>query len=185
MRSATIFSVAEPSPLYAPESLPRPSIGGTWVGPIPELRYRLTRASDVVHPDTMESVRSKVTGDFGDKVRAWTAVEPRGRELWIDPDGAVGGYIEAKPRMLGYLDADPEDDIARKFFTRHFYAVDGDEIADSDPGERHKTPFAQPLADGAMLRVTTYGDVLVVGDEDGLERAATVSAAEWFPGHLG
>lgn len=182
---AAVPAVAEPAPLDAPEDLPRPSIGGTWVGPIPELRYRMTRAGDVVHPDTMESVRSRVTGDFADKVRAWTAVEPRGRELWVDTDGAVGGFISATPRLLGYLGPDPEGDIARGFFTPHFYAVDGDEIVDLDSGERRKTSFAQRLADGTMLRVTTYGDVLIVGDAEGVERVATVTPAEWFPGHLG
>lgn len=182
---STVPAVAEPAPLDAPADLPRPSIGGTWVGPILELRYRMTRAGDVVHPDTMESVRSRVTGDFADKVRVWTAVEPRGRELWIDTDGAVGGFIGATPRLLGYLGPDPEGDIARGFFTPHFYAVDGDEIADLDSGERREAPFAQDLADGAMLRVTTYGDVLVVGDAEGVERVATVTPAEWFPGHLG
>lgn len=182
---AAVPAVAEPEPLDAPDDLPRPSIGGTWVGPIPELRYRMTRAGDIVHPETMESVRSRVTGDFAYKVRAWTAVEPRGRELWIDTDGAVGGFIGATPRLLGYLGPDPEGDIARGFFTPHFYAVDGDEVFELDSGERHEMPFAQGLADGAMLRVTTYGDVLVVGDVDGVERVATVTPVEWFPGHLG
>lgn len=182
---ATAPDVAEPELLDTPEDLPRPSIGGTWVGPIPELRYRITRAGDVVHPDTMESVRSKVTGGFEEKVRAWTAVEPRGRELWIDADGAVGGFIGATPRLLGYLGPDPEGDVVRGFFTPHFYTVDGDEIADLDSGERRESQVTQGLSDGATLRVTTYGDVLVVGDADGMERVATVTAAEWFPGHLG
>lgn len=185
--ATSALSVAAETPtLDAPEDLPRPSIGGTWVGPIPQLRYRITRAGDVVHPETMESVRSNVTGDFAEKVRAWTAVVPRGRELWIDDtDGAVGGFIGATPRLLGYLGPDPTSDIARGFFTPHFYAVEGDEIADLDSGERRKSPFSEGLADGATLRVTTYGDVLVVGDADGMERVATVTAAEWFPGHLG
>ena len=34
-------------------------------------------------------------------------------------------------------------------------------------------------------RVTTYGDVLLVDDVHGVERVATVTPAEWFPGHLG
>jgi hypothetical protein len=178
-------TAAEPAPLDAPEDLPRPSIGGTWVGPIPKLLYRITRAGDVVHPDTMESVRSRVAGDFADKVRAWTAVEPRGRELWIDTDGAVGGFIGATPRLLGYLGPDPGGDIARGFFAPHFYAVSGDEVVDLDSGERRGMPFAQGLADGVMLRVTTYGDVLVIEDADGLERVAVVTSAGWFPGHLG
>lgn len=182
---AAVPSVVEPEPLDTPEDLPRPSIGGTWVGPIPELRYRMTRAGDVVRPETMESVRSRVTGDFVDKVRSWTAVEPRGRELWIDTDGAVGGFIGATPRLLGYLGPDPEGDIARGFFTPHFYAVDGYEVVDLDSGERRKKPFAQGLEDGAMLRVTTYGDVVAIGDLDGLARVATITPDEWFPGHLG
>lgn len=183
--AATVPVAAETAPIDTPADLPRPSIGGTWVGPIPELRYRMTRVGDVVHPDTMQSVRSKVTGDFVDKVRAWTAIEPRGRELWIDTDGAVGGFIGATPRLLGYLGPDPESDIARGFFTPYFYAVEGDEIVDLDSGERRRPPFGRELADGTTLRVTTYGDVLVLGDADGLERVATVTAAEWFPGHLG
>lgn len=184
--SATVVhSVAEAEPLDAPRDLPRPSIGGTWVGPIPELRYYITRAGDVVHPATLESVRSKVTGDFKDKVRAWTAVEPRGREMWIDTDGAVGGFVGATPRLLGYLGPDPEGDIARGFFISHFYAVDGDDIVDVDSGDRLNPRFAQKITDGAILRVTTYGDVLTGWDADGMERVATVSSDEWFPGHLG
>jgi hypothetical protein len=171
--------------LTTPVDLPRPRIGGTWLGEIPPTRYRITPTGDVLHPDTMRSLRDRVSSDFGEKVRVWTAVPPRGGELWVDADGAVGGYIGATPRLLGYLGPDPEGDVARGFFTAHFYAVDGDEIADLDSGERRKTPFAQGLEDGAMLRVTTYGDVLVVRDADGLERVATVKDAEWFPGHLG
>lgn len=56
----TIPIVPETRPLETPDDLPRSRIGGTWVGGIPTLRYRMTRAADVVHPDTMESVRPKV-----------------------------------------------------------------------------------------------------------------------------
>lgn len=183
--TTTVLDEPETPSLDTPKDLPRPSIGGTWIGPIPELRYRMTRAGDLVHPDTMDSVRSLVTGDFVDKLRAWTAVEPRGRELWIDTDGAVGGFIGATARLLGYVGPDPESDIARGFFTPHFYSVEGSEIADLDSGQRRKSPFVERVADGAMLRVTTYGDVLVVDDVDGIARVATVASDEWFLGHLG
>lgn len=176
---------AEAVPFDAPEDLPRPSIGGTWVGPIPELRYRVTRAGDVVHPDTMESVKSRVVGDPAEKLRAWTAVEPRGNELWIDADGAVGGYIGASPRLLGYLGVDPAGEVARGFFTSHYYVAEGDIVVDLDTGERRTVPTLTTLDDGSSLRVTTYGDVLLVDDVHGVERVATVTPAEWFPGHLG
>lgn len=182
---APVPSVAEPAPLDAPADLPRPSIGGTWVGPIPELRYRMTRAGDVVHPDTMESVKARIAGDSDEKLRAWTAVEPRGKELWIDTDGAVGGFIGATPRLLGYVGEDPEGEVVRGFFTPHYYVTDGSDVVDLDTGERVPLPAVTKLESGSSLRVTTYGDVLLIDDVHGVERVATVTPAEWFPGHLG
>jgi len=173
---------AEPA---VPDDLPRPPIGGTWLGPIPALRYRLTKTGDVIHPDTLTSVRDRITGDATEKLRAWTAVEPRGRELWIDDDGAVGGFIGASPRLLGYLGPDPEGEIARGFFTPHYYSVDGGEIVDLDTGARLTSPVADSVEPGASLRVTTYGDVIATDDVNGVARVATVTPTEWFPGHLG
>lgn len=168
-----------------PADLPRPSIGGTWTGPIPDHRYRITRTNDIVDPDTIESVRSRVTGDFSERFRAWTAVEPRGREVWIDDtDGAIGGYIGASPRLLGYLGPDPEGEIARGFFTPHYYTFDGDEVVDLDTNQRLTVPFTSDIENGATLRVTTYGDVLALDDSAGIERVAVVNRDQWFPGHL-
>ena len=176
--------VHEAETIKIPDDLPRPSIGGTWIGPIPGARYRLTRAGDLIDPDSLQSVRGRVDGDFNEKLRAWTAIEPRGRELWIDTDGAVGGYIGASPRLLGFLGPDPESDIARGFFTPHFYAVEEGHVVDLDSSERLATPLAASVAEGTTLRVTTYGDVVTVGDEQGIERVATVTSADWFAGHL-
>lgn len=174
----------EPETIDAPVDLPRPSIGGTWIGEIPALRYRLTKTGDLVDPTTMASVRDRVVGDFETKLRAWTAVEPRGREMWIDSDGAVGGYIGPSPRLLGYLGEDPAQDVARGFFIPHFYSVESREVVDLDSGTRLASPVALDAPEGASLRVTTYGDVLIL-DADGFERIATLSPTEWFPGHLG
>jgi hypothetical protein len=173
-----------PETIETPTDLPRPSIGGTWIGDIPTLRYRLTKTGDLVDPTTMASVSERVPGDFATKLRLWTAVEPRGREVWIDTDGAVGGFIGPSPRLLGYLGEDPAQDVARGFFIPHFYAVEAGEIVDLDSGERFASPLVASVPEGASLRVTTYGDVLVV-DSEGYERIATVVPNQWFPGHLG
>jgi hypothetical protein len=170
--------------IEAPADLARPRIGGTWLGSIPVERFRITKTGDVVNPETMASIREKVSGDFVEKLRAWTAIEPRGRELWIDSDGAVGGYIGAAPRLLGYLGPDPEADIARGFFIGHFYEVQGAEVVDIDTGDRLESPLADNVTSGTSLRVTTYGDVLVVDGGHGLERIATVHPSDWFSGHL-
>lgn len=168
-----------------PKDLPRPRIGGTWLGDIPDLRYRMTRTGDIVHPDNVESIRSRVTGDFKEKVRAWTAVEPRGREVWIDTDGAVGGFIGATPRLLGYLGEDPEGEIARGFFTPFFYTVGDGEVVDIESGQALPFEFAKQLESNDLLRVTTYGDVILVKDDGEAQRVATVSPDDWFPGRLG
>ncbi|MCC7128568.1 MAG: hypothetical protein IT192_07120 [Microbacteriaceae bacterium] len=168
-----------------PADLPRPPIGGTWVGEIPGPRYRITKTGDVINPETLESIKSKLSGDPTEKLRAWTAVEPRGRELWIDTDGAVGGFIGASPRLLGYLGPDPEGEIARGFFLPYFYIADGNDVIDLDSGERIASPLGVPIDNGRMLRITTYGDVLTADDSAGVERVGTVHTSNWFPGHLG
>lgn len=181
MRSSVTSSApaAESPEFETPRDLPRPRIGGTWVGDIPLPRYRITRTGDVVHPDTMESVRTRVIGDFKAKVEAWTAVEPRGQELWIDTDGAVGGFIGATPRLLGYLGEDPASEIARGFFTPNYYSVSEDEVIDLDSGRRHTVPAVAELADGELLRRTTYGDLISVSD-GGFSLVATVSNEDWL-----
>lgn len=182
--TAEPIAPAEVETIPTPDDLPRPPIGGTWVGSIPDERYRITKTGDIVHPETLESVRSRTTGDYSQKLRAWTAVEPRGREVWIDDDGAIGGFIGATPRLLGYLGPDPEGEIARGFFTPHFYLLDGDEVVDIDTGERRAVDFATQVESRSSLRVTTYGDVVALGDDGGMERVATVDPGDWFPGHL-
>lgn len=41
------------------------------------------------------------------------------------------------------------------------------------------------LLDANIIAKPVTRTLLVVGDTDGLQRVATVTAAEWFPGHLG
>lgn len=177
-------ATTEPA-LEVPADLARPRIGGTWIGYIPATRYRVTPTGDVLHPDTMKSLAERVVGDFREKVRAWTAVPPRGGELWVDADGAVGGYIGPTPRLLGYVGPDPAYDTTRGFFTPHHYLVDGNEVIDADTSERRPAPLGDCVAPGALLRVTTYGDLIAVDATGGPERVAVVTPDTWFPGHLG
>ena len=116
---------------------------------------------------------------------ASAVLDPRESELWIDVDGAVGGYIGARPRLLGYLGDDPEGEVARGFFTPHFYICDGAEIVDIDTGARLASDVAATLDSGTSLRVTTYGDLLQIEEDQGVSRVTTVTPATWFSGHLG
>lgn len=189
-RPETTAPSAGPEPEAVPEieipaDLARPRIGGTWIGDIPSERYRITPTGDVLHPTTMKSLSERVDGDFREKVRVWTAVPPRGGELWVDVDGAVGGYVGPTPRLLGYLGADPEGETARGFFTPHYYIVDGGEVVDVDTEERRPAPFATDVSPGTLIRVTTYGDVIAMDAADGSARVSVVGPDAWFPRHLG
>lgn len=183
-RQQTLEASEPAGTLALPADLPRPPIGGTWLGDIPPLRYRVTRTGDIVHPDTMQSIRNRVEGEFAEKFRTWTMVEPRGREVWIADDGAIGGHIGASPRLLGYLGRDPEGDIARGFFIPRYYGAEGGVIVDLDSGERLTSPVAANVSDGSTLRVTTYGDVVATDKAEGVVRVATVAPTDWFPEHL-
>jgi len=161
---------------------PRPRIGGLWVGPIPPERYTRTRFGDVVDAEG-KSVTSRVSGDVEERYRAWFAAHPLDDRVWIAEDGAVGGYVAGDARLLGWTEADPADEWARGFYTPHWYEVIAGRIVDIDTGASRDLPGVD-IADGTILRVTTYGDLIAL-DDSGNGRVAVVTPATWFPGHLG
>lgn len=174
-----------PAEVAIPDDAPRSRIGGIWTGAIPDTRYKVTRTGDIVDADTFESLRTRVGENFARKSRQWLAVQPRGGEVWVASDGAVGGWINEYPRLLGYLGEDPAGEKARGFFIPHYYEVQGVSIRDLDSGEILTSEVAASVDDGTLLRVTTYGDVLIIDDANDIERLTTVTPADWFPGHLG
>tara|TARA_R110002124_G_scaffold9489_5_gene48663 strand:- start:123 stop:1283 length:1161 start_codon:yes stop_codon:yes gene_type:complete len=173
-----------PAKIEVPADTPRPRIGGVWADTIPDSRYKITRTGDIVDPDTFASLRTRVGDGFALKARQWLAVPPRGNEVWVAEDGAVGGWINEYPRLLGYIGEEPAGESARGFYIPHYYEVQGDTIRDLDSGAMLTSEVAARVEDGALLRVTTYGDVLLINDATGLERLTTVTSDEWFPGHL-
>lgn len=184
------FEVADdkgepPTTVVIPDDMPRPRIGGEWIGEIPSTRYKITKTGDVVDTDTFESLRTRVGEAFDIKVKQWFAVPPRGGEVWVAPDGAIGGWINEYPRLLGYLDDDPADETARGFLVPRFYETRTGAVVDVATGDTLATDIASGVDAGTLLRVTTYGDVVVFEEEHGVKKIATVSLGQWFPGHLG
>lgn len=176
----------------------RPPIGGLWRGAIPQRRLKVTRTRDVIDVSTGSSIRREVSGDLGEKLRQWTSARPLG-ELWVDADGAVGGYVEGRERLLGYIGKNPEDEIARGFLVKHFYDLRRGRLIDIDTGislsEATPDAAAEVVSEieaaaeakvepGGTIRVTNFGDVLYL-DDHSMTRIATVAPHTWFPGHLG
>ncbi|MDZ8275717.1 hypothetical protein R2Q81_07105 [Microbacterium aquimaris] len=197
----TSDNTAEPPveiPLEPLTDEPRPPIGSIWRGDIPERRIRVTRTRDVVDIATGASLRSEVVGDLSEKLRRWISARPLG-DLWVDRDGAVGGFVEGQERLLGYTGEDPEGETARGFLVRRFYDIYDGRLIDLDSGSvlsdtvqedcaerarKIEDTVAEAMEPGGTIRVTNYGDVLYL-DETGTRRIAFATPKTWFPGHLG
>lgn len=158
-------------------AMPRPKIGGVWQGEVPSGGFKVTRTGDLVSVTTGDSVRDRVEGDATSKLRAWLAPNPKG-ELWIASDGAVGGYVTAVPRLLGYLGEEPPGEIARGFLFPQYFEVVGSQVRDIETGVSHELPPDVMVGSGELLRLTTYGDLIRI-DDDGVNRVAVVDPNEW------
>lgn len=189
---------ADDIPLEPVAEEPRPPIGSLWRGPIPERRVRVTKTRDVVDVATGASLRDEIAGDLAEKVRQWTSARPLG-DLWVDIDGAVGGFVEGQERLLGYTGEDPEGETARGFLIRRFYDLRDGRVVDIDTGasltatvpesgideaREIEAAAAEAMEPGGTIRITNYGDVLYI-DEAGMSRIAVAAPKAWFPGHLG
>jgi len=162
---------------------PRPRIGGIWTGPIPADRFTGTKFGDLVDRRGA-SIRDRIKGDVDAKLRAWFAPAPLDQQVWIADDGAVGGFVAGDERLLGWLDEGHDQDGARGFYTPHWYEARGAEFVDLDTGITRAHDLAADAQAETVFRVTTYGD-LVAFEPDGPSLVGTVSATDWFPGHLG
>ena len=177
------LAVAPPPPVEPPAEveitaeLPRPKIGGVWPEPVPPAQYKATKTGDLVSIVTGDSIIDRISGDSRGRLTTWLAPSPKGN-LWIAPDGAVGGYVAAVPRLLGYVGDEPPGEIARGFLYPSYLEVAGHRIRDIETGREHEVPAGSETVEGEFLRLTTYGDLIRI-DDAGVTRVAIVDVARW------
>lgn len=194
-----LVSAAETIEVDAPAVERRPPIGARWAGEIPTARYIPSAIGDLVDPRTGEGLRAHVDADeWPRKRRLWLAARPLGG-VWLDErDGAVGGFVDNVPRLLGYLGDEHDDGLARGFLTPRYYEVSDGRIVDLDSGLALVDAVAADACDAVQqiqqtvvvatpehsgLRLSTYGDLVAITDA-GAVRVAVVDPEHWFPGHL-
>ncbi len=183
----------------APAIERRPAIGARWWGEIPSTRFVPSTIGDLVDPATGDGLRTRVDADgWSRKRHLWLAPRPLGG-IWVDErDGAVGGFVDNVPRLLGYLGDEPDDGLARGFLTPRYYEAIEGRIVDLDSGialmdavpadtrdqaEQLQAKVLAAAPEHAGLRLSTYGDLVAVTDQ-GAVRVAEVEPEQWFPGHL-
>lgn len=168
----------------------RPPIGSLWPDAAPARRARLSATGDLIDATTGASLKSELV-DGPAKLRRWAALRPMG-DLRLADDGAVTAYLGGELRLIGFLGDEPPYSGARGFVLPHLYEKKDGDVVDRTTGVRltavRKSAEAvlerlKPIPAGTPLRVTTEGD-LAVFSEDEVIKVASVTASEWFPGHL-
>lgn len=181
----------------------RPVVGGRWIGEAPTRHARLQISlRDVVDSITGSSLREEMGDAAEATINRWVQLRPSGDLLIDDNDNAVMAWIEGVPRLIGYVGVEPtvpEGEI-RGFLHPYAYVFDvgsngeGGSITDVESGRTltgaridHAEETTQAIlravtpTDGVYI--TTYGEIVRVGDQ-GIVKILTVSASEWFPGHV-
>ena len=178
---------AAPSNTKAPR---RPRIGEPWAGELPSTRCDLNRKlHDIRVVATGESLKSKWTETTiaDQEIDRWLRLKPTPSTLYVDEsDGATVGFLGGYPYLFGYVGQEPE--IAsgqyRGFFdprtfefrnSRLIFEESGvDVLADIDGGDEVVSVLkAANLEEDASLRLTNYGDIVLV-TENGSQKIGSM-----------
>jgi hypothetical protein len=175
----------------------RPIVGEAWVGPIPDRRLRLQpKLHDAIDSVTGASIRSEL-GDLADvTIERWIQIRPNGDLFVAEDDGAVMGWVAGRPRLIGYLGAEPEYDesTVRGFIIPRVYHFDSRSVIDAESGNRLddldfdcaatlNATILGKLEPDDELRITTHGDIVRVCDE-GIVLVCRVNSKGWFREHI-
>lgn len=175
------------------EEVVRPRSGESWAGPLPSTRCDLNgKIRDVRVVNTGESLTSRWSSPelANQAIERWFRLKPTPTTLYVDEeDGATVGFIAGYPYFFGYAGPEPElgPDQYRGFIDpRVLEYVNGqlveqetqkDFLATTQSREDILAQIAAVDApNGSTIRVTNYGDLVLV-DDHGAKRIATIPPA--------
>lgn len=174
----------------------RPRIGGRWIGPKPKRALRIQeRLKDIVDRQTGISIRGELGDDAELKISRWLRPKPLG-DLFVDSDGAVLGFIQGEPYLMGFMNNDHERDVSQieGFVLKYSYSLeDGDVIEEesnlrlsevSGPDTEKLRAVIKAAVDPLdEIKITTHGDLFSYTD-NGPVKILRVEPELWFPGQL-
>ena len=174
----------------------RPRIGGRWIGPKPDRALRIReRLKDIVDRQTGVSIHSELGDDADIKISRWLRPKPLG-DLFVDSDGAVLGYIQGDPYLMGYMNNDHERDISQieGFVLKYSYSFEDGDVVEEETVQRlsmcaqKDTGKLRAVIKAAVnpldeIKITTHGDLFSYTD-NGPVKILRVEPEMWFPGHL-
>lgn len=174
----------------------RPRIGGRWLGDKPSRALRIQeRLHDIVDRQTGVSIRKELGDEADEKINRWLRPKPLG-DLFVDTDGAVLGYIQGEPYLMGYMGEQPQRNVndIEGFVLKYSYALEDGDIREEESG---KLLSLSAESDTSQLRavirkavnpldevkITTHGDLFSYTD-NGPVKILRVEPQLWFPGQL-
>lgn len=174
----------------------RPRIGEPWDGALPPTRCDLNRRiRDVRVAATGESLKVRwPSPDLANQaLERWFRLKPAPSTLYVDEeDGVTVGFIGGYPYFFGYVGSEPElaPGQYRGFIDpRVLEYVDG-QLVEQETGKDFLAPTQAKeevltelkkagVPDGSTIRVTNYGDLVMV-DDHGSKRVASIPAASFL-----
>jgi hypothetical protein len=175
----------------------RPPVGSVWNGPIGTRNIELNRNLRDALEDGV-SVSHEMGESGKEKVREWLRYFPQGGDIKVSDDGAVMGYIRGVPILIGWFGDEPDvdPDAIRGYYLPHEYEFTGADVKDlqtgnmlSESAQEDVQDLIKLLADnlplGAVINVTTYGDVVFESNSSELVQKLTrIHKDVWFNGQI-
>jgi hypothetical protein len=173
----------------------RPPVGSVWTGAKGTRKIVINKALRDVTENGV-SIRSSLGPDADAVVSQWLRYYPMGGEAKVAPDGAVMGFRQGTPYLIGWIGTQQEQETLPKgFFLDHDFEFIGTDVRDVQTGELLSKAAREPidwLLDelakavpiGSVFNVTTYGQIVFEDFSGEFRKVANVHKDIWFPGQL-
>jgi hypothetical protein len=175
----------------------RPPLGGKWSGSEPTRTIRISRAEHDLTENGL-SIKQELGPDAEKKIADFLRYYPSGGKVMAAEDGAIRGFYKGDAILIGWLAGDPFEsaDSIRGFKVPFDYIFTGEDIIEtgsqnilSQVAEESVEELIHALKTWGLpsdspLMLTTYGDLVLMLEDDEPRKITKVHPGIWFPDHL-
>jgi hypothetical protein len=175
----------------------RPPLGGKWSGSQPTRTIRISRAEHDLTENGL-SIKQELGPDADKKIADFLRYYPSGGKVMAAADGAIRGFYKGDAILIGWLAGDPFEsaDSIRGFKVPFDYIFTGEDVietgsqdtlsqvAEESVEELMHALKTWGLPSDSPLMLTTYGDLVLMLEDDEPRKITKVHPGIWFPDHL-
>ncbi len=175
----------------------RPPLGGFWAGSAPTRPLRISRSEHDLTENGL-SIKHELGHDADEKIRDFLRYYPMGGQVMAAADGAIRGFYKGDPILIGWLAGDPFEnpEEIRGFKVEHDYVFTGDDIIETESKAKLSEVAEEPvesliqalktwgLPSDSTIMLTTYGDLVLMIEDDEPRKITKAHPGIWFPNQL-